>query len=174
MTIRKITFAAVIAAVYAALTLAFQFMSFGPVQFRVAEVLCILPFFFPFSVWGLFVGCILANIIGPYGPLDVIFGSLTTLIAALCTMAIGRRSRGALASKVLAAAPPVVFNAVIIGAMIAYLESATIEAFWPAFISIGLSVGFGELVVMYALGLPALVLLPKMRFYSSLTAIYHQ
>ena len=52
-----------LAAVYAALTIGLGFMSYNAVQYRIAEALCILPFFFPFSAWGLFVGCFLANLI---------------------------------------------------------------------------------------------------------------
>ncbi|NLA87250.1 MAG: QueT transporter family protein, partial [Clostridiales bacterium] len=117
MSTRKIAFAAVIAAVYAALTMINPW-GFGPVQFRISEVLCIMPFFFPFSVWGLFIGCVISNLISAYGVLDVVFGSLATLFAALCTMQLGRFSRESPAVKALACLPPVIFNGVIVGAVI--------------------------------------------------------
>ena len=67
---------AMIGAVYVALTLAFAPISFGAVQFRISEALCVLPYFTPAAVPGLFVGCLLSNILGGAAPLDVIFGSL--------------------------------------------------------------------------------------------------
>ena len=85
LSLRKLTFAAVVGALYAALTIALAPISYGPLQFRVSEVLCILPFFFPFTAWGLFVGCALANLFGSGLLPDIVFGSLATLLAALCT-----------------------------------------------------------------------------------------
>ena len=80
--VRWITQGAVIAAAYVALTLVFAPISFGPVQLRIAEALCIMPLFTPAAVPGLFIGCLLANIIGGGIVVDVIFGSFATLIGA--------------------------------------------------------------------------------------------
>jgi uncharacterized membrane protein len=168
-SIRKIAFAAVIAAVYAAMTILLSFMSYGPIQFRVAEVLCILPFFFPVSVWGLFVGCILSNLLSAYGIIDIVFGSLATLLAALCTMQLGKICRERVSIKALACLPPVIFNGLIVGAVIAF--STTPDAFWAGFAINGLQVAFGELVVMAVLGLPLMIWLPKTHFFKELQ--YH-
>ena len=73
-----------IAALYAALTLVFAPISFGAVQCRVSEVLCILPLFFPDAVWGLFVGCFISNVFMG-SVLDMTLGALTTLVAAFLT-----------------------------------------------------------------------------------------
>jgi uncharacterized membrane protein len=173
MSIRKIAFAAVVAAVYAALTMALAPLSYGPVQFRISEVLCILPFFFPFTTWGLFVGCVIANLLSAYGALDIVFGSLATLAAAVCTMAVGHMDREKTAPKILACLPPVVFNGVIVGALIAYYQTTAASGiFWTSFLVNSLWVGFGELVILFALGLPALLLLPKSSFFRSLNALY--
>ena len=174
LNIRKIAFAGVIAALYAALTMALAPISFGSIQFRISEVLCILPFFFPFSVWGLFVGCIAANLISPYF-LDVILGPIASLLAALCTMRIGMLSRERTSMKVLACFPPVIFNAVIIGAMIAgiMVSDGDVDTFLPAFVICGLQVGFGQLVVLYAIGLPLMINLPKSKTFSKLLAQYN-
>ncbi len=161
--LRKIAAAAVIAAVYAALTFAVAPISYGPVQFRISEVLCILPFFMPFTAWGLFVGCIIANLLSSYGPLDIIFGSIATLGAALCTAHIGRMGNSK-AIKALGCFPPVIFNAVIVGAVLAWTTVGG-DAFWTTFISFGASVGFGELVVLYVLGFPLTIYLPKAEFF---------
>ena len=171
--IRKIAFAGVIGAVYAALTFALGEFGYGPIQLRVAEALCILPFFFPFSVWGLFIGCIAANLISPYH-LDIVIGPLATLLAALCTMRLGKLGRDGVALKALACFPPVIFNAVFIGALIAYYMTSSGEAksFLPVFISSGLTVGAGEFAVMYALGLPMMIYLSKNRAFEKLAEQY--
>ena len=80
-----ITQAAVIAALYVVLVVIFNYISFGPIQFRVAEALTILPYFTPAAIPGLFIGCILANVIGGAVIWDIIFGSIATLIGAVFT-----------------------------------------------------------------------------------------
>ena len=85
ITTRKLTAAAVTGAAYAALTMLLAPISYGAIQCRVSEVLCILPFFIPCTAWGLFAGCAIANLLSAAGIFDVVFGSLATLLAALCT-----------------------------------------------------------------------------------------
>ncbi|MBE6956895.1 MAG: QueT transporter family protein [Ruminococcaceae bacterium] len=138
------TFAAVLAAVYAVLTLVLPVPQYGPVQIRFAEALCVLPFFFPAATPGLFVGCVLANLASPY-VLDVIFGSAATLLACLWT--------GRLRNRWLASLPAVVCNAVIVGAEIAFTTQAGFgPAFWSAFGFNALTVGAGELLACGLLG----------------------
>jgi len=174
VSVRKVAFSGVIAALYAGMTLAVMPLSYGPLQVRFSEILCILPFFFPFSVWGLFIGCIVANIFSPY-PLDIIVGPIASLLAALCTMYIGKmKSREKVTTKAFACFPPVFFNAVLIGAMIAYIvvgEGAS-EAFWSLFISFGLWVGLGQLIVLYLIGLPLMVYLPTTKIIDKLNYLY--
>jgi len=165
ISIRQIVIAGVVAALYATLTIVIAPIAYGPIQFRIAEVLCILPFFFPLTVPGLFIGCLIANLLSPYGMLDVIAGSSATLLAALCTMWLGRLSRNSMPIKALACFPPVIFNAIIIGAVIAWFSSDGAAAFWPAFALYGFQVGFGQLVVMYALGFPLMLCLPRLQFF---------
>ena len=85
--VRRLTVCAAVAAIYTALTFWLAPISYGPIQVRLSEAMCILPFFAPYTIWGLFVGCLLANICNPGGVmlLDVIFGSLATLLAAWLT-----------------------------------------------------------------------------------------
>ena len=169
---RKVVFAGAVGALYAALTTGLSFIGYGPVQFRIAEALCVLPFFFPLSVWGLFVGCILANLISPY-PLDIIVGSLATLLAAVCTMAIGKLGRSGVAVKILACLPPVIVNAVFIGALIAYYMAGSGETvFGVAFLISGAQIGLSQLAVLYLLGLPLLIYLPKTRVFEKLQGQY--
>lgn len=87
LTLRHITTAAAVGAVYAVLSIFGSVfgITFGTVQCRFSEALCVLPFFFPETVWGLFMGCLLTNLLSPYGLVDIIVGSLTTLLAAFLT-----------------------------------------------------------------------------------------
>jgi len=72
-----------VGALYASLTFAFSPISYGPVQVRISEALTVLPYVMPASVWGLFIGCFLANWLGGLGPWDIFAGSLCTLLAAV-------------------------------------------------------------------------------------------
>lgn len=170
--VRRLALLGLIAAVYAALTLCLAPISYGSLQFRISEALCVLPYFFPGSAWALFAGCLLANLLGPSaGVLDIVFGSLATLLAGLCTAAIGRGGdRGSWLRCVAACLMPVVFNAVIVGAVIAYATADVSRSapFWLIFLGDAASVGFGELVVLFALGLPLTRALPKSGFFGRL------
>lgn len=152
----KIAVAAVIGAVYAVLTIVLAPISFGPLQFRISEVLCILPFFFSGAAPGLFIGCVIANLIGSGEVFDIIFGSLATLLAAVCTAAIGskawKREVISWGRCIAACAMPVLFNAPIIGAVLSGINSPT--EFWEGFVLFGGMVGLGELAVLFVLGLP--------------------
>ena len=81
--VQFITQGAVIAAIYVVLVLIFDTFSFGPIQFRIAEMLTIMPYFTPAAIPGLFVGCLIANIIGGGLIWDIVFGSIATLIGAI-------------------------------------------------------------------------------------------
>ena len=147
---RRLCMAAVIAALYAALTLGFQAISYGPVQFRVSEALTLLPALFPEAIPGLTVGCLISNLFNPMGATicDIVFGTLATLIAAILT----HKLRGGLLVKAL---PPVLSNAVIIGLVLTYAYG--IDVLWMNM----LTVGSGQAVVCYVLGVPLMKLLEK-------------
>lgn len=150
LTTRSLCLSAVIAALYAALTLAFQPISYGAIQFRISEALTLLPALFPQAIPGLTLGCLISNLFSPLGATvyDVVFGTLATLLAAVCTC----RMRGNLWLKAL---PPVVCNAVIVGLVLTYAYG--IDVLWMNM----LTVGFGEAVVCYVLGVPMVKLLQK-------------
>lgn len=99
--------AAMIAAIYIVLTLMLIPLGYGPVQFRVSEALCILPYFTPAAIPGVFIGCLLSNALGGAVILDVIFGSLASLIGAVGSYLL-RRWRWAVCI------PPIVSNTLII------------------------------------------------------------
>ena len=101
-TTKRICRAGVIAALYVGLTYAFMPLAFGAFQVRPAEALCILPLFFPEAIPALCVGCMLSNLASPFALYDIVFGSLTTLLASLGTYTVGR--------FVKKAAPKIVFG----------------------------------------------------------------
>jgi len=148
--------AGIIAALYFAITVAVAPVAYGPLQIRISEALCVLPFFTPAAVPGLFVGCVLANLFSPFGIYDIVFGSLATLVAALITYRIK--------VKWLLPLPTVVVNALIIGAELTLL--ATLPQFstmlTPTVFGLSaLYVGVGEAIACYALGMPLFFLLNK-------------
>ncbi|HPL52652.1 MAG TPA: QueT transporter family protein [Bacillota bacterium] len=145
---RHLVHAALIAAVYAVLTIAFAPLSYGQIQVRFAEALTILPFFTPAAIPGLFIGCIVANIFGPGGVPDVIFGSAASLISAYLSYKMP--------VKWLVPLPPVVVNGIIIGYLLKYLYQL------PLFATMGW-VALGELISCYFIGYPLLLLLEKYR-----------
>ena len=163
---RKLVTAAIIGALYAVLTMVLSPISYGPIQMRVSEVLCILPYFLPYTAWGLFFGCVVANLISAAGVLDVVFGSLATLFACLCMAAIGRKNAGSLKRKALACLMPVVWNAIIVGATltIALAGLNPLKEF-GAFLVFAGEVGAGELAVMFVIGLPLMNYLPNQKFF---------
>lgn len=113
LTTRSLCVSAVIAALYAALTLLLAPISYGNLQCRVSEAMTLLPMVLPPAIPGLFVGCLLANLLGSATPWDIVFGSLATLIAAIGTYVLRKK-------PLLAALCPVVANGVIVGAVLSF------------------------------------------------------
>lgn len=164
--LRKILISATIAGIYAALTLAFMPISFGPVNFRISEALTLLPFFSPYAVAGVTLGCLISNLLSPYGILDMVFGTLATFIAALLTYYIGKSNLKF--KKLLAPLPPVIVNAVIVGILINLTllkgPSGTVTSISlnkEALLSTMFMVGLGEFIVCYFVGLPLVWALEK-------------
>ena len=147
-TPRQMAAAAIIAAIYAGLTLLLPVPQYGGVQLRVAEAMTVLPFLLPEAIPGLALGCFLANLLGSPMPVDWIFGTAATLLAAIWTSRLHIRY--------LAPLPPVICNAVIVGAEIALFFMPEGSAFLPAFALNALTVGAGEAVACFVLGLPLL------------------
>lgn len=163
--VRFLAQGAVVAALYAVLTYvaAAVNLAYGAVQFRFSEALTILPVFTPAAIPGLALGCFLANLASPLGIVDWIFGTSATLIAAFSTRALRKvRVKGL---PILAPLPPVLANMVLVGLEIACLSDAGVFGWanfsWAAFGAGALSVGLGELVVCYVLGLPLAAALEK-------------
>jgi uncharacterized membrane protein len=156
---RDLTLAAMVAALYAVMSFYGNIfgLTFGAIQFRFAEALTVLPFLFPCTVPGLFVGCLITNLLSPYGLLDIVVGSAATLIAAIWTSKVK--------NKWLAPLPPVICNTVLVGFTIGWAEVGFSAALPAAWAYNGLTVGLGELGACYVLGMLLLTLLPKVPYF---------
>lgn len=133
-------YAAAIAAIYVVLTCLFAPISFGPVQFRISEALCILPYFTPAAIPGLFIGCLLGNMIGGAMIWDIIFGSLATLIGAVGSYLLRK-------NKWLVCIPPILSNTIIIPWVLRFAYG--VEDLVPYLM---LTVGIGEVLAIGAIG----------------------
>ena len=143
---------ALIAALYVALTMMFAPISFGPVQFHISEALCILPFFTPAAIPGLFLGCLISNLLGTAVIMDVICGSLATLIGAVGSYWLRQH-------KYLVCLPPILANTLIIPWVLRYAYGSTdLVPFMM------LTVGIGEVLAIGVLGNGLLALLERYKY----------
>lgn len=143
----QLIYISVIAALYVVLAAVFAPMSFGAVQVRIAEILTLLPIMTPLAIPGVTIGCFISNIIFGASVLDIILGTLATLIAAVLTYVF--RS-----NKYIAAFPPVIVNAFIV----AYILMVSAGA--PYWLTV-FTVGVGQAIACYAIGIPFITLLAK-------------
>lgn len=151
--VKNLVKAGIIAALYVVLVVVFSYSSFGPIQFRIAEMLTILPLFTPAAIPGLFIGCLLANVLGGAVFLDIVFGSLATLVAAFMSYRLRKK-------EWLVPLPPVLINAVVVGIILkfVYAEAASV---W---VLMG-SVFLGQMVSAYGLGMILIKALKPFRKY---------
>ena len=145
--------AGIIAALYAALCIILAPISFSVFQVRIAEALCILPYFTSAAIPGLSIGCLIANIFGGSNVFDVIFGTFATLIGAVGSYMLRKNK-----VKYLVALPPIVANTLIIPFVLKYAYNA--EEAVPFMM---LTVGVGEIIAVGILGTALLVALSKSR-----------
>ena len=132
--------AAMIAALYVVLTMLFAPISFSEVQVRISEALTILPLFTPAAIPGLFIGCIIANVMGGCVLWDIVFGSIATLLGAF----FGYLLRG---NRYLVPIPAIAANTVIIPLVLRYAYGINL----PMIVLI-LSIAAGEIISCYVLG----------------------
>ncbi|MCE5236630.1 MAG: QueT transporter family protein [Clostridiaceae bacterium] len=145
MSVKAIVRGALIGALYVLLTLAVQPISSGLMQLRVSEALCVLPYFTPAAVPGLFIGCLTANLVMGNPLPDVVFGSLATLLSAAAACGMKRLNW----SKWLVPLPAVLINAAVVGYLLTYVYKMGV----PWGIS-ALYVAAGQALSCYALGMP--------------------
>ncbi|PNR93965.1 QueT transporter family protein [Petrotoga sp. 9PWA.NaAc.5.4] len=146
MESKRIVRSALVATLYIVLCLIFQPISFGPIQVRIAEAFTVLPFLDAAYIPGLYIGVLLANMIGGLGAWDIWFGSFLTLISAFLTWKMP--------NKFLAPIPPIIINSFGVSAYVAPLYG------FPYIASV-LWIAIGETIATYAIGLPILLLFEK-------------
>lgn len=168
------TQAAVIAAAYAVLTFLSAQFAFGPVQLRLAEALTVLPAITPAAIPGLFVGCLIANLVNPMnlGPVDILCGSLSTLLAAWLTYVLQKRLRPKSKEKrhnrlslILVLSPAVVVNALVVGFYLPFLIPGMTVSIGTIALTM-LSLFLSQSLVVYLIGLPLLLALEKIHLPS--------
>lgn len=153
---RALTVAAVTAALYAVLGYFGDLfgLTFGPVQIRLSEALTVLPFLCPAAAPGLALGCLITNLLSPYGPIDILCGTLATAIAAWLTAKMPR--------WYLAALPPVAVNLLVLPLMWAWAETGGPDpAFWGAWAWNAAAFALGEAAACWGLGTVLLRALPR-------------
>lgn len=161
--VQNLTRTALIAAIYFVVSAAFAPLAYGAVQVRFSEALTLLPALTPLGVPGVTLGCLLTNAYGAaagmniLGPLDVLLGTAATLAAAVMSRAL--RNLRLCGVPVLSAVPPVLVNAVVVGAELAFAETGTLwgPALWLNMFQVGL----GQFAACFVIGLPMAFALEK-------------
>ena len=148
-----VAYAAIIAALYVVLTLIANALGLAnyAIQVRFSEALTILPYFTPAAIPGLFVGCILSNILTGCVPLDILFGSLATLLGAIFTYKLRKW-------KFITPLPPIIFNMLLVPPVLAFVYNFEGTLFYFT-----ITVGIGEIISCGVLGIMLLLLLEKYR-----------
>lgn len=163
ITLSSLVKIALIAALYSAVSLTLAPFSFGNIQVRVAEGLTLLALISPLAIFGLTLGCFITNFIGVLmganilGMMDVFIGSIATLIAAILTYKL--RNIKIKGFPLIASLMPIVINALIIGAELAYVFAPEFTFYYFAIFAF--EVGVGQTIAVYGIGLPILNALKK-------------
>lgn len=148
---RNLVFGALIAAIYVVLTMVFRPISFGPVQFRISEVLCVLPYFTPAAIPGVTIGCLISNLMGGAVLMDVVFGTFATFLGAVGSRLLRR-------NRFLVSVPPILSNMVIIPWVLKYAYGSE-DLIWYMMITVGI----GEILAIGVLGQFLITTLNKYR-----------
>ena len=153
--IRFIVYNGIVAALYIVLTYFLAPISYGPLQARISEAMTVFPIFSFNMIPGLTIGCLVSNLINPdnLGPVDIIGGTLATLIAGIFSRIIGKKNMW------LGIIPPIVANGIIVGGYLPFLLFDTVT--WQEVLLTMFSVAAGEAVVLVVIGLPLVALIGK-------------
>lgn len=146
-----LTQSALIAAIYVVLLLVFQSISYMDVQIRIAEALTILPFFTPAAIPGVFLGCLIGGVLTGSLPIDYVFGSLTTLVAAYLSYKLRF-------NKKLVVVPPIFLNAIVVPWILRYGYGLATPIPWMM-----ITVGIGEVISVGLFGYVLLIALDKQK-----------
>jgi len=171
-TTRQITQSAIIAALYLVITIAFAPISYSMVQFRISESLMLLAAITPSAIPGLFIGCVIANLYGGFGFIDIAFGSVATLLAAMLTWYIARKTASVKRNirVPLLPLPTVVINGIIVGGYLPFIIPEIRDLSDSFILVLGISVGsvmLGQLAVTYLLGIPLYLAIKRTGVFTS-------
>ncbi|GAB6170240.1 QueT transporter family protein [Clostridium carnis] len=153
---KRLVKTAFIAAIYAVITIILAPISYGPIQFRLSEILVLLAFINPFYIGGLTLGCLIANIFGGFGLADIVLGTFATFLSVSAISLTGKILKDSKFSLFIASIWPTIFNALIIGWML----KVVVEVPIPMSLAM-IQVGFGEFVVVSVIGVPIAKILFK-------------
>lgn len=159
----KLVKTAVIAAIYTVLTVALAPISYGIIQFRISEVMVLLAFFNPIYIGGLTLGCLIANIFGGNGPLDIVLGSFATFISVVAISLTAKYLKTNKFSLAIASIWPVIFNGIIIGWMLSKVSAVPFLVIMP-------QIAISEFIIVSIIGVP-LALLVKNKYGDRLNLI---
>lgn len=151
LTTKQLALSGIVAGLYAAITILTASFAYGNIQFRIADAMCLLVVLEPSLTIGLTLGCLIANIFSTVSVLDIVIGTAATLLGCLLTVRLRKTW--------LLPLPTILANAILVGAMLAFVR--TPEAFWSGFAVMGAEVAAGEIAVLYLLGVPLYLFLKK-------------
>lgn len=151
LTTKQLALSGIVAGLYAAITILTASFAYGNIQFRIADAMCLLVVLEPSLTIGLTLGCLIANIFSTVSVLDIVIGTAATLLGCLLTVRLRKTW--------LLPLPTILANAILVGAMLAFV--LTPEAFWSGFAVMGAEVAAGEIAVLYLLGVPLYLFLKK-------------
>lgn len=160
ITTRQIALNGIVAGLYAGLTILIAPLSYGNIQCRISEALCLLVCIEPSLTVGLTLGCLIANLFSTVSVLDIFIGTSATLIGCLLTIHIRKAW--------LAPLPTILSNGILVGAMLAWVYGGE-AVFWKSFVIFGAEVAAGEAVALYVLGIPLLLTMRKTKFIERFT-----
>ncbi len=171
-TTRQITQSAIIAALYLVITIAFAPISYSLVQFRISESLMLLAAITPSAIPGLFIGCVIANLYGGCGFIDIVFGSVATLLAAMLTWYVAKKSTSIKRNirLTLLPLPTIILNGIIVGGYLPFIIPEIRDLSESFILVLGISVGsvmLGQLVVTYLLGIPLYLAIKRTGVFTS-------
>ncbi len=167
--LQRLIMISMVATIYTVISLLGATYSFSNIQIRFAEILCLLPIFFPWSIWGVTLGCFITNLLGavlgfnPIGLIDMIFGTLATFIAAYLTYRF--RNVRIKDLPIVSVLMPVIINAIIIGLELTFVfGNGNMKLFWI----FALEVGIGQFIACVVFGLPIVYRLGKYNMFKQI------
>ncbi len=146
---KQLAMSGIIAAIYVVLTLSFAELSYYGIQFRISEILLFVVFIDPKISFGVLIGTFIANLMGPFGLIDAVFGTFVSGLALIGMYQVSKRLGGSPIALFLSGLFPTVINSIYVPVLLAAMDSQ----FLPSdYLPVGMSVAIGEFLVVSILG----------------------